>query len=74
MKNMKGKKGFMAIKVDLEKAYDRLDWGFLYDTLEDVGLDFNLIELIWQCISFPVVRIIWNRREIDNFFPFRGVR
>lgn len=26
MSSMKGKKGFMAIKVDLEKAYDRLRW------------------------------------------------
>ena len=25
MKTMKGKKGFMAIKIDLEKAYDRLN-------------------------------------------------
>ena len=25
MKTMKGKKGFMTIKIDLEKAYDRLN-------------------------------------------------
>lgn len=34
MKIMKGKKGFLAVKVDLEKAYDRLDWGFIEETLK----------------------------------------
>ena len=71
MKNMKGKKGFMVIKVDLEKAYNRLDWEFLCDTLEDVILDSNLIELIWHCISSPLMRIRWNERDTDNFFPFK---
>ena len=31
MKRMKGKKGVMVIKVDLEKAYDRLSWSFIRD-------------------------------------------
>ena len=30
----KGKTGFMVIKIDLEKAYDRLEWHFIRDVLE----------------------------------------
>lgn len=37
MRIMKGRKGFMAIKVDLEKAYDRLSWDFLLETLKLLG-------------------------------------
>ena len=33
MRQRKQKKGFMLIKVDLEKAYDCLSWVFIIDTL-----------------------------------------
>ncbi|XP_072064306.1 uncharacterized protein [Arachis hypogaea] len=33
MRNTKSRKGTMAFKIDLEKAYDRVDWRFLEATL-----------------------------------------
>ena len=40
--NKKGKVSWMAIKVDLEKAYDRLNWGFIKDTLKDISVPMKL--------------------------------
>ena len=37
MRNRKGKKGFMTIKIDLEKAYDRVRWNFVLKCLDDYG-------------------------------------
>ncbi|XP_028775038.1 uncharacterized protein LOC114731914 [Neltuma alba] len=51
MNRMNGKKGFMAVKIDLEKAYDRMSWGFIEKVLKEVGLDEHVIKLI-MC-SFP---------------------
>lgn len=41
----------MAIKIDLEKAYDKLNWNFIGNTLEDIDMLRNFINLIWHCIS-----------------------
>lgn len=38
LRKKKGKLGGMILKIDLEKAYDRLEWPFIADTLTDVGL------------------------------------
>lgn len=74
MRSKKGKKGWMAIKIDLEKAYDRLEWDFIKETLEDIGFPTSTIELIWWCISSPSIRILWNGEALDKFQPSRGIR
>lgn len=38
MRIKKGKMGWMVVKVDLEKAFDRHSWKFIENTLEDAGL------------------------------------
>ena len=43
MRSKKGKTRFMAIKVNLEKTCDRLDWSFLENTLMDIKLNEHFI-------------------------------
>lgn len=38
MRTKKGKKRFVAVKIDLEKAYDRLRSDFVVDTLKSLGM------------------------------------
>lgn len=46
MKLTKSKKRWMMVKVDLEKAYDRIQWDYLQDTLLDDNIPKILVNII----------------------------
>lgn len=58
----------MAIKVDLEKAYDKLRRDFIHDTPKDVGLPKEFIQIIIECITTARVQILW-----EGILPIRGI-
>lgn len=69
-----GKKGFMAVKVDLEKVDDRLSWNFIHETLMELSLPLDLVQLIMECLTSNCMNILWNGELIDDFSPSRSVR
>ena len=50
MKLKKGKKEWMAMKVKLDKAYGKLTWSFVHDTLFAASLSILLVDLVMECI------------------------
>ena len=46
MQHATSNKGYMAIKLDLEKAYDRLAWLFVVDSLKKIDLSTHFINII----------------------------
>jgi len=73
MKLKKGKKGWMTIKIDLEKTYDRLSWDFIKDTFQEVGLPSNFID-VFYCVSTSTFKMLWNGEALHQFSPSRGIR
>lgn len=74
MRLKQGKKGYMAIKVDLEKAFDRLRWDFIEHTLLEARIPHEIVSIIMKCITTPTMQVIWNGQPSQSFQPGRGIR
>lgn len=74
MKAKKGRKGFLAFKVDLEKTYDRIKWPFLEDILIAIGFQPHLVKLMMYYTSSTQLSLIWNGEKLSGFEPQRGLR
>ena len=64
LKTRRGGTGYVVLKLDLEKAYDQLDWAFLRESLEFFWLLPNLITLIMNMVSSIRFHILWNGRHL----------
>jgi hypothetical protein len=56
----KGKEGYAAIKLDMSKVYDRVEWNFLAEMM--------------KCVSTVTYRIKVNGAFSEAFNPERGFR
>lgn len=64
----------MVIKIDLEKAYDRLEWSFIKMVLEHFGFPQNITNLIMSCTSTITTALLFNGSKLEAFQPLRGIR
>jgi len=62
------------LKIDLAKAFDRLEWGFIFEALCRLGLTENFINLIKVCISSPTFAVLVNDEPTAHFNSQRGLR
>ncbi|XP_060959188.1 uncharacterized protein LOC133030459 [Cannabis sativa] len=70
----KGKTGFMALKLDMSKAYDRIEWSFLEAMLRKMGFVENWIRLIMTCVLTAKYKVIHDAYEVGPICPSRGIR
>lgn len=66
-------KAFMH-KIDLAKAFDRLEWNFIVAALARKGLHGHFINLVHSCVSSPTFSVVINGQPFARFRGDRGVR
>ena len=59
MHRKKDSKGMILVKVDLGKAYDRLRWSFIHDTLKAMHLSPDFRNLITSFLLFHANSLEW---------------
>jgi hypothetical protein len=74
MKQKKGNGGLMVVKLDIEKAFDSMEWEFLSKILSLLGFNSRWIQWISQCITTSSFSILLDGAPYGKFFPSRGFR
>ena len=55
-----GKTGFMALKLDMSKAYDHVEWPFMEKLLIKMGFNERWVQLMMMCIISATYSILIN--------------
>lgn len=63
-----------ALKLDMSKAYDRLEWTFIEKILWAMGYPVRFVSLIIGCVSSVSYQVLINGHPISPFTPQRGLR
>ncbi len=62
------------LSLDQEKAFDRVDWAFMFATLEKMGFGPSFIRWVRLLYSRARCSILVNGYSSPVFYPSRGVR
>ncbi|KAH1098665.1 hypothetical protein J1N35_015586 [Gossypium stocksii] len=74
MGDKRKRRNWMAIKLDLEKAYDRVSWDFINTSLIAAIILIFLRNVIMPAIFSASMQILWNGVPTQKFKPVRGIR
>lgn len=70
----KRKEGFMSLKLDMCKVYDRVEWCFLEGMMLKMDFAESWVAKIMQCVTSVNFLVKINDQQSQSFSPSRGLR
>ena len=70
----RGKRGYMAVKLDISKAYDRVEWGFLQRIMLKIGLPDQWVNAAMETVRTTSYSTLINRLTKGFITPTHGIK
>lgn len=70
----RGMLGGVALQIDISKAYDRVDWGYLRQMMIKLGFSERSVNWIILCVTSVNYSIMVNSEPLSPVMPARGLR
>uniref|UniRef100_A0A803NVI6 Autophagy-related protein n=1 Tax=Cannabis sativa TaxID=3483 RepID=A0A803NVI6_CANSA len=74
IRHKQGIGGLMAVKLDMHKAYDKMEWCFLERALGVIGFDTKCRQLLMACVTSVSYSVLLNGSPIKKITLQRGLR
>lgn len=64
----------IAVKTDMIKSYDRLEWKFIEAVLRRLGFHEKFYGWVMSCITTVTYSVLFNGEVQGMIYPTRGIR
>jgi hypothetical protein len=71
---MYGKKGYIAVKLDMSKAYNMVGWHFLEAVMVAMGFTKEWVKLIMMCVHTENYSMLVNGNPMGKIWVTRRIR
>lgn len=68
------KHDFMTLKLDVSKAYDRVEWIFLQKVILHLGLPHKFVDLIMLSVTYVSYSFLMNGFQFGRLLSASGIR
>lgn len=65
---------FLALKLDISKAFDKVKWNYIDDIMKGLGFNEKWCRWVMKCISSASYSILINGNPVGKIIPSRGIR
>jgi len=70
----RGNDKFVSIKLDISKAYNRMDWEYLKEVMIKMGFNQKWLQWMVMCIESVNYNVLVNGEHVGPVIPECGLR